>query len=294
MLRALPGVDARSGKRLKILNLGDDQVQGGAMAAALDRADSDDDAVDPHLNRIKTAREAGEVAEESDEELEARAASQYRCVETRTHSSDDEDFVAEKDDSGSPSDESDDGDGDGGGSAHSGGSHGSADAASAEKSAKKEKKKEAVRDEKEKKGKASSSAGATPGAGAGAATPGAKRKKKEKEGGDDEGGGKKKQARKKKDPNAPKRALSGFMYFSQAEREVLKQENPSMAFGDIGKAIGERWKAMSGEQKAPYENKAKADKARYAEQMAGYKSGGAAAPASGGGAADDDEDEDTD
>jgi hypothetical protein len=36
---------------------------------------------------------------------------------------------------------------------------------------------------------------------------------------DDEGGVKKKQ-KKKKDPNAPKRALSGFMFFSQMEREV--------------------------------------------------------------------------
>ena len=40
-------------------------------------------------------------------------------------------------------------------------------------------------------------------------------KKKSK---DDEDGKKKKQ--KKKDPNAPKRAMSGFMFFSKLEREV--------------------------------------------------------------------------
>jgi len=36
---------------------------------------------------------------------------------------------------------------------------------------------------------------------------------------DDEDGKKKKQ-KKKKDPNAPKRAMSGFMFFSKLEREV--------------------------------------------------------------------------
>lgn len=43
-------------------------------------------------------------------------------------------------------------------------------------------------------------------------------KKKSKDG--DEDGSKKKKQKKKKDPNAPKRALSGFMFFSNMEREV--------------------------------------------------------------------------
>lgn len=36
----------------------------------------------------------------------------------------------------------------------------------------------------------------------------------------DEGSSKKKKQKKKKDPNAPKRAMSGFMFFSQMERDV--------------------------------------------------------------------------
>ena len=43
-------------------------------------------------------------------------------------------------------------------------------------------------------------------------------KKKSKDG--DEEGSKKRRQKKKKDPNAPKKAMSGFMFFSQAEREV--------------------------------------------------------------------------
>lgn len=45
--------------------------------------------------------------------------------------------------------------------------------------------------------------------------PSAKRKAKD---GDEEG--KKRRPRKKKDPNAPKRAMSGFMFFSNTERDV--------------------------------------------------------------------------
>lgn len=41
--------------------------------------------------------------------------------------------------------------------------------------------------------------------------------------GDDESSKKRKQ-KKKKDPNAPKRAMSGFMFFSNSEREVRHLE----------------------------------------------------------------------
>ena len=47
----------------------------------------------------------------------------------------------------------------------------------------------------------------------------ASKEKKKKEDEDEDG---KKKKRRKKDPNAPKRAMSSFMYFSQSEREVRK------------------------------------------------------------------------
>lgn len=52
-----------SGKHLKIMNLGDGQGATGGVTAVL--RDTDDDAVDPHLERIKN--QAGD--EESDEEV---------------------------------------------------------------------------------------------------------------------------------------------------------------------------------------------------------------------------------
>ncbi|XP_038985170.1 FACT complex subunit SSRP1-like [Phoenix dactylifera] len=204
--------DFISGKGLKIMNLGDVQTTNG-VAAVLQNAD--DDAVDPHLERIRNA--AG--GEESDEE--------------------DEDFVVDEDDGGSPTDDSEEEESD----ASEGGDD-------KERSAAKDSKKEAA-------GTKASSA-----------------KRKSKDG--DEEGSKKRRQKKKKDPNAPKRAMSAFMFFSNAERENIKKSNPGMAFADVGRALGERWKKMSAEEKEPFEAMARADTKRYKEAMAGYKSGGPA------------------
>ncbi|XP_039117381.1 FACT complex subunit SSRP1 [Dioscorea cayenensis subsp. rotundata] len=204
--------DFINGKGLKIMNLGDAKTT-NTVAAVLDN--DDDDAVDPHLERIKNA--AG--GEESDEE--------------------DEDFVVEKDDGGSPTDDSGEEESDA-----------SESAGEREKPVKKDLKKEAAA------AKASSS------------------KKKAKDG--EEDGSKKRRQKKKKDPNAPKRAMSAFMFFSNSERENIKKSNPGLSFTDVGRALGDRWKKMSAEEKEPFEAMARADMKRYREAMAGYKSGASA------------------
>jgi hypothetical protein len=195
------------------------------------------------------------------------------------------------------------------------------------------------------------------------------------------GDGKKaRKPRKKKDPNAPKKALSGFMFFSNANRERIKTENPGIPFGQVrcgyevdfgsidsfewlpvpgsppvcgvcvqhscsfrgvshctlhcghlgllypvmlhglavsalsavgtvhnrgwrptievmiaptcksslpskllqvGKLLGEEWKKLSAEDKAPYEAQAAKDKERYAAAMADYKAAGGGGDADG-------------
>ncbi|KAF2316234.1 hypothetical protein GH714_041575 [Hevea brasiliensis] len=137
--------DFISGKGLKIMNLGDMQTTNG-VAAVLQN--EDDDAVDPHLERIKN-----EAGDESDEE--------------------DEDFVADKDDEGSPTDDS---------------------------------------------GEEESDAS---------------------ESGD--------------------------------EKKNVKKSNPGIAFGEVGKVLGDRWKQLSAEEKEPYEAKARADKKRYKDEVSGYR-----------------------
>ncbi|KAG9257897.1 HMG (high mobility group) box [Emericellopsis cladophorae] len=76
--------------------------------------------------------------------------------------------------------------------------------------------------------------------------------------------------RTKKDPNAPKRGLSAYMFFANEQRENVREENPGITFGQVGKLLGERWKALNEKQRAPYESKAAADKKRYEDEKAAY------------------------
>lgn len=81
---------------------------------------------------------------------------------------------------------------------------------------------------------------------------------------------KRKPARKKKDPDAPKRSLSAYMFFANENRDIVRSENPGIAFGQVGKLLGERWKALSAEEKVPYETKAETDKKRYEKEKAEF------------------------
>lgn len=85
--------------------------------------------------------------------------------------------------------------------------------------------------------------------------------------------GRKPQKKKKiKDPNAPKRNISAFFFFSTEEREKLKKEgNAEMKLMDASKEIGKRWAAIDPEVKAKFEKMAEDDKIRYAKEMEEFK-----------------------
>jgi structure-specific recognition protein 1 len=82
-------------------------------------------------------------------------------------------------------------------------------------------------------------------------------------------GGKKK--KKSKDPNAPKGAVSAYMYFVSEMRPQVKEENPEMSFGELGKAVGKKWQVISSEEKAKFEAMAKKDKERFERETAQYE-----------------------
>lgn len=154
----------------------------------------------------------------------------------------DEDFVLHKDDGGSPTDDS-------------GGEESDASESGGEK-------------EKSSKKEACSS------------KPPVKRKPKGKDGegsekrkpkGKDGEGSEKRKPKKKKDPNAPKRPMMPFMYFSMAERAGVKDSNPDLAPTDIAKKLGEMWQKMSTEDKQPYILQSQADKKRYEKESAAYR-----------------------
>ncbi|KAL4108905.1 hypothetical protein PRIC1_000614 [Phytophthora ramorum] len=76
--------------------------------------------------------------------------------------------------------------------------------------------------------------------------------------------------RKKKDKNAPKRALSAFMFFSNDIRDTVKREMPELQFLEISSEIGRRWKQITDEDRKPYDELAAADKRRYQEEKEDY------------------------
>jgi len=80
-----------------------------------------------------------------------------------------------------------------------------------------------------------------------------------------------KDKKKKKDPNAPKRPTSAFMLYSVKMRPIIKEEKPGISFGELGKLVGERWRALSSEEKSEFEAIAKKDKERYNNEMAAYE-----------------------
>ena len=49
-----------------------------------------------------------------------------------------------------------------------------------------------------------------------------------------------------------KRPVSGFIKFSQENRAKVKGEYPGLAFGEVGRKLGEMWNALSEEQKQVY------------------------------------------
>lgn len=83
----------------------------------------------------------------------------------------------------------------------------------------------------------------------------------------DDGG--KRAGRGKKERTGPKRPLTAYMYFCQENRDVVKTENPKMNGKEITTELGVRWKALTEEQKAPYEAKQSTDKTRYESEKAG-------------------------
>ena len=77
--------------------------------------------------------------------------------------------------------------------------------------------------------------------------------------------------KKKKDKNAPKGALSAYILFGTATRPQVKADIPGISSANIMKELGTRWKkALSAEEKAPFEKLAAADKERYTQELAAY------------------------
>jgi hypothetical protein len=74
-----------------------------------------------------------------------------------------------------------------------------------------------------------------------------------------EGAGKKKM---KKNKNAPKGPLSAYFIFSSHIRPSVVAERPDLNLPGVTKEIAQRWRALTAEERVPFEEKSKADKQR--------------------------------
>lgn len=73
-----------------------------------------------------------------------------------------------------------------------------------------------------------------------------------------------------KDPAAPKRASGAYVFFTNEMRPRVLLEYPGIRFIELGKVLGERWRALSPIEKKRYEDMAAEDKVRFQLEMQQY------------------------
>eukprot|EP01123_Difflugia_compressa_P010408 TRINITY_DN379_c0_g1_i8.p1 TRINITY_DN379_c0_g1~~TRINITY_DN379_c0_g1_i8.p1 ORF type:complete len:221 (-),score=64.06 TRINITY_DN379_c0_g1_i8:257-919(-) len=77
--------------------------------------------------------------------------------------------------------------------------------------------------------------------------------------------------KKKKDPNAPKKPATAYMFYSKEQRLVLQEKHKGIKFGDLSKKISASWKELTDEDKKPYVKQHEEDKDRYNNEMENYQ-----------------------
>lgn len=55
-----------------------------------------------------------------------------------------------------------------------------------------------------------------------------------------------------KPPKPPEKPLMPYMRFCKYVWETIKQDNPDLKLGEIGKLIGQRWRTMPEDEKQKY------------------------------------------
>lgn len=81
-------------------------------------------------------------------------------------------------------------------------------------------------------------------------------------------------AKRKKDPNAPKKASSAYIYFTIENRKVVQAQLPARSSQQVLLAeVGKQWRELAPDAKEKYAALAAADKVRYAKDMEKYTAG---------------------
>eukprot|EP00565_Helicotheca_tamesis_P003635 CAMPEP_0185741120 /NCGR_PEP_ID=MMETSP1171-20130828/38789_1 /TAXON_ID=374046 /ORGANISM="Helicotheca tamensis, Strain CCMP826" /LENGTH=355 /DNA_ID=CAMNT_0028413069 /DNA_START=1042 /DNA_END=2109 /DNA_ORIENTATION=- len=83
----------------------------------------------------------------------------------------------------------------------------------------------------------------------------------------------KRNKRSPKDPSAPKRASGAYVFFTNEMRPQVMGEYPGIKFVELGRVMGERWRALTPQEKKRYEDMAAEDKVRFQMEMQQYQAG---------------------
>jgi hypothetical protein len=80
-----------------------------------------------------------------------------------------------------------------------------------------------------------------------------------------------KKRKPKKDPLKPKRNMSAFFLYSNANRARVKEEHEGVAFGQVAKLLSKEFKAITPEEREKWDKLAAEDKERYQLEMETYE-----------------------
>jgi hypothetical protein len=80
-----------------------------------------------------------------------------------------------------------------------------------------------------------------------------------------------KKKKKEKDPNAPKRNKSAFLFFKTKVYPTVKAKHPGATMGEMSKIISHYWKKLTPEKREKYQVMALEDKARYEKEKKAYE-----------------------
>ena len=76
-----------------------------------------------------------------------------------------------------------------------------------------------------------------------------------------------------KDPEKPKRGKSGFLFYCDVKRPLIKEENPELTVKEIVSKLGTEWqllKASNSDEISKYEEMSVKDRNRYKQEMRNY------------------------
>jgi hypothetical protein len=76
--------------------------------------------------------------------------------------------------------------------------------------------------------------------------------------------------KRKKDPNAPKKWKTSYIFFCAEQREILRKQETKYKTTEITSKLAEMWKQLSDNERVKYEELSTQDKERYIKELSAY------------------------